>query len=57
MKEKFKKSDRKCEWCYNTHKLGLEFDHHEPVNMLQKRMKDITKKLEKNTNKFYIFLI
>jgi hypothetical protein len=29
------------------HKLGLEFDHHEPVNMLQKRMKDITKKLEK----------
>ena len=47
MKEKFKKSDRKCEWCYNTHKLGLEFDHHEPVNMLQKRMKDITKKLEK----------
>jgi hypothetical protein len=47
MKEKFKKSDCKCDWCEKTHKLNLIFDHHKPINFLQKRMKNIIKKLEK----------
>jgi len=47
MKDKFKKSKCTCNWCYDTHRLALEFDHHKPINKLQKRMIEITKKLEK----------
>ena len=36
-----------CEWCVNTRKLGLEFDHFEPKTKLQKRMKDVIAKIEK----------
>ena len=57
MKEKFKKSDCKCEWCEETHKLNLIFDHHKPINFLKKRMLDITKKLEKKYKKILYILI
>ena len=37
----------KCEWCLNTRKLGLEFNHFEPKTKLQHRMKDVIAKIEK----------
>ena len=46
-KEKFTKSKCECEWCYQTHRLGLEFDHHEPTTKLQTRMKRVIEKLER----------
>ena len=35
-----------CQWCINTHKLGLQFDHFEPKTNLQKRMSNVIKELE-----------
>lgn len=35
-----------CQWCINTRKLGLEFDHYEPKTNLQRRMSNIIKELE-----------
>lgn len=42
------KTDYKCncQWCINTRKLGLEFDHYEPKTNLQRRMSNIIKELE-----------
>ena len=43
-----------CDWCIQTRKLGLEFNHYEPHTRLQHRMKDVIKKIEEryaNTHK------
>ncbi len=44
--EKFTRSKCQCEFCYETHRMGLEFDHYEPTNHLQWRMKDVIARLE-----------
>lgn len=45
--EKFTKSICTCQFCYETNRLGLEFDHYEPTNRLQTRMKKVIGKLER----------
>jgi len=35
-----------CEFCYETRRLGVEFNHYEPTTNLQKRMKRVIDKLE-----------
>lgn len=45
--EKFTKSKCECEFCYESHRLGLEFDCYEPTNRLQARMKRVIAKLER----------
>ena len=44
--EKFTESRCYCEFCYQTKRLGIEFNHYEPTTRLQKRMKRVIEKLE-----------
>ena len=44
--EAFKKSECNCEFCYETRRLGVEFNHYEPTTNLQKRMKRVIEELE-----------
>jgi len=44
--EVFRESKCNCEFCYQTHRLGVEFDHYEPTTRLQKRMKRVISTLE-----------
>ena len=44
--EVFTESECHCLFCYETRRLGLEFNHYEPTTHLQKRMKRVIEKLE-----------
>lgn len=44
--DRFTPSRCLCEFCYETQRLGVEFDHHEPRSRLQERMQDIIRKIE-----------
>ncbi len=45
--EKFTRSKCQCEFCYETHRMGLEFDCYQPTNRLQTRMLRVIAKLER----------
>ena len=47
--EKIVRSKCQCQFCYETHRLQLEFDHQEATDNLQRRMKDRISRLEKKT--------
>jgi len=42
----FTESQCNCEFCYETRRLGVEFNHYEPTTNLQKRMKRVIEELE-----------
>jgi len=45
--EKFTKSKCQCQFCYETHRMGLEFDCYQPTNHLLTKMKKVIAKLER----------
>ena len=44
--EVFTESNCQCLFCYETRRLGVEFNHYEPTTNLQERMKRVIEKLE-----------
>ena len=53
--EKFSKSKCQCQFCYETHRLQLKFNHHKPTDNLQRRMKDVVFRFEKNTDNILLY--
>lgn len=47
MDESFTRSNCQCNFCQETHRLVVEFDRHIPTTILQRNMKRVIAKIER----------